>query len=264
MQTFYRKFNALKLQSFIRTVLLSILFATLMFSTTTHADTQKDPALLPYELTYAATYNGMDINAKRQLTSSEGHYTLTTTAENMLSNIEEKSEFLLDNSGTIVDQDYQYKRSILGIKKKEKLTYDRETGTAHYKSKKKERQVNLDDGQLNRLTYQVQLQRDLLNLKNPALKKPNATFEYQVISRGRLKTYRFEVIGDETLETPLGNVKATKVKRIRKNNDRETLFWFAPQWNYTLVQLWQREKGGDDYKIVLQKGTHNGQQLGQL
>lgn len=214
---------------------------------------QSDPALIPFDLSYAATYNGMDINANRRLTLESGRYTLSTTAKNMLSNIEEQGEFLVDKCGLIVDQAYKYKRSILGMKKTEKLKYDRKTGVANYDSKKKKRQVTLEDGHLNRLSYQVQLRRDLINGVSP--------LQYQVISRGRLKPYNFEIMGEETLETPLGNIKTVKVKRIRKDNDRETLFWFAPQWNHLLVQLWQREKGGADYKIVLQEGMLNNQKL---
>lgn len=227
----------------------------LLIATPAYSDThpKNDPALLPYSLSYAATYNGMDINAERQLKQEAGKYTLSTTAKNMLSNITEQGVFLVADNGTIIDQNYQYKRSILGMKKTEKLTYDREAGIAKYKGKKKKRQVTLEEGYLNRLTYQIQLRRDLINGSSP--------LEYQVISRGRLKTYKFERQGEETLETPLGNIKAVKVRRIRKDNDRETLLWFAPQWNHLLVQLWQREKGGEDYKIVLQQGSLNGTAL---
>ena len=144
-------------------------------------------------------------------------------------------------------------RDIQILKKTENLTYNRKTGVANYDSKKKQRQVTLADGYLNRLTYQLQLQRDLINGVSP--------LQYQVISRGRLKSYNFEVMGEEILDTPLGKINTTKVKRIRKDNDRETMLWLAPKWNYLLVQLWQREKGGGDYKIVLQQGTLNGDAL---
>ncbi|MEH6466943.1 MAG: DUF3108 domain-containing protein [Porticoccus sp.] len=206
-----------------------------------------DLALTPYTLSYAATYNGMDISAERQLTLNGDRYVLTTTAKNLFSSIEEEGAFLLDEKRGIVDQGYQYKRNILGIKKTEKLRYDREVGVANYKTKKKKRQVTLENGYLNRLSYQVQLQRDLINQVSP--------LQYQVISRGRLKQYNFETQGEETLDTPLGKIKALKVKRIREDDERETLFWFAPEWNYLLVQLWQREEGGEDYKIVIKEGS---------
>ena len=74
----------------------------------------------------------MDIDARRQLTLQSGRYTLSTTAKNMLSNIEEHGEFLVEEDGLIIDQGYKYKRSILGMKKTEKLRYDRKTGVANY------------------------------------------------------------------------------------------------------------------------------------
>jgi len=206
-----------------------------------------DLALTPYTISYSATYNGMDISAERQLKLEGKRYVLTTTAKNLFSNIEEEGTFLLDEKRGIVDQKYQYQRSILGIKKTEKLRYDWEAGVANYKTKKKKRQVTLEDGYLNRLSYQVQLQRDLINQVSP--------LQYQVISRGRLKQYNFETQGEETLDTPLGKITALKVKRIREDDERETLFWFAPEWNYLLVQPWQREEGGEDYKIVIQEGS---------
>ncbi len=216
-------------------------------------DTNFDPALTPYRLAYAANYNGMDIKAERQLIFDGNQYVLTTTAKNMLSSIEEEGAFTLDKNQRIVDQSYQYKRNILGMKKTEKLKYDRKMGIANYKAKKKERQVTLEDGLLNRLTYQVQLQRDLVNQVSP--------LQYQVISRGRVKQYNFETLGEETLDTPMGKITALKVRRVREDDDRETLFWFAPQWNYLLVQLWQQEKGGEDYKITLKEGNLDKQRL---
>jgi hypothetical protein len=237
-------------------MLLSAIFAVPAYSgsqgESQHAP-QADLALTPYNLSYAATYNGMDIDVNRQLKLESGQYSLNTTATNMLSKITEHGVFQINDQGVIIDLDYQYKRSILGMKKTENLNYNRETGIAHYDSKKKQRQVKLKDGYLNRLTYQLQLQRDLLKDVSP--------LQYQVISRGRVKPYHFEVVGEEILDTPLGKINTTKIKRIRKDSDRETLFWLAPQWNYLLVQLWQREEGGEDYKIVLQQGTLNGETL---
>ena len=220
---------------------------------TANDDTNCDPALTPYHLEYAANYNGMDINAQRQLTFDGKQYRLTTTAKNMLSSIEEEGAFVINKKQLIADQHYEYKRNIFGMKTTEKLTYEREARVANYKSKKKDRQVKLKPGQLNRLSYQVQLQRDLINQVSP--------LQYQVISRGRVKQYNFETLGEETLETPMGKIPALKVRRIREDDDRETLFWFAPEWNYLLVQLWQKEKGGEDYKITLKKGSLDNQPL---
>lgn len=211
-----------------------------------------DAALQPYRLSYAATMNGMDINAERQLSINGDNYQLVTSAKNMLGSITEEGKFTLDGKGVIVDQGYQYERNIIGMKKEEELSYDRTAGVANYESKKKKRQVKLDGNYLNQLSYQIQLQRDLLN--------GVSDLQYQVIARGRLKDYNFEILGEENLQTPLGPFKTIKVRRVREDDDRETIMWFAPSLNYLLVQLWQHEDG-DDHKLVIKSGTINNQPI---
>ena len=210
--------------------------------------------LQPYQLTYEASYNGMPISAERQLQAlPNGDYELTTTAANFFASITEKGIFSTDENGAFVHQSYQYKRNVFGKKKTEELIYDRTNMVADYTTKKKHRQVPLDKEYLNRLSYQVQLRQDLINGKE--------LLEYQVISRGRLKTYRFEKSAQELLETDLGNIKALRVDRIRKDKSRQTALWFAPELDYLLVKLWQREEDGEEYQIVLQQGILNGQNL---
>ena len=213
--------------------------------------------LSPYQLTYEASYNGMPIHAKRELQQlPNGNWQLTTSAENFLAKITEQGQFQLNNGGNIHHKNYQYKRNVLGKKKTENLSYDHEHKVANYTTKKKQRQVTLDADYLNRLTYQLQLRRDLANQCEQ--------FEYQVISRGRLKTYRFEQAGEETLQTPLGEVSAIRVNRIREDNDRETALWFAPQLDYLLVKLWQREKDGEEYLITLKEGSIDNHNLSAM
>ena len=227
-----------------------LLLLAALFTATAHADT--DPVLIPYKLTYAANLNGMDLDAERELRVSGNQYRMITSAKNLLGSITEEGSFTLDDRGVIVDQGYEYERSIIGMKKTEELSYDRNSGVARYETKKKKRQVKLEGDYLNRLSYQVQLQRDLVNGTTP--------LQYQVISRGRLKDYRFEILGEETIDTPLGPFDTVKVRRVREDDDRETVMWFAPALNYLLVQLWQSEDG-DNHKLVIKDGIINNQPI---
>ncbi|TNE81945.1 MAG: DUF3108 domain-containing protein [Gammaproteobacteria bacterium] len=212
-----------------------------------------EAALVPYKLSYAATMNGMDINAERELRVIGDSFEMVTSAKNLLGSITEEGRFKLDEQGVIVDQGYEYERNIIGMKKTEELSYDRNSGVANYETKKKKRQVKLDGNYLNRLSYQVQLQRDLI--------RGESDLQYQVIARGRLKDYNFEILGEETLDTPLGPFKTIKVRRVREDDDRQTLMWFAPTLNYLLVQLWQKEEDGDDHKLVIKAGSINNQPI---
>ena len=37
--------------------------------------------------------------------------------------------------------------------------------------------------------------------------------------------------------------------------------WFAPEFNYLLIKLWQREKDGEEFHISLKEGNLNGKPL---
>jgi hypothetical protein len=95
----------------------------------------------------------------------------------------------------------------------------------------------------------VQLSQDLIAGKN--------NFSYTVTNGRKIKTYKFEIIGEEVLKTPLGEVKTVKVKRSRENDDLVTYAWFAKDFQYLLVRM-QQEEDGSDYTIYINKASING------
>ena len=56
-------------------------------------------------------------------------------------------------------------------------------------------------------------------------------------------------------------VPPIKVERVRDptQSKRQTILWFAKDWDYLLVRLHQVEKDGKEYQIMLQDGSVNGQ-----
>jgi hypothetical protein len=53
----------------------------------------------------------------------------------------------------------------------------------------------------------------------------------------RLRKHHMQVIGVETLDTPIGNIECLVVEKKRdEDSERKTLFWVAPSLNYLLVK----------------------------
>jgi hypothetical protein len=241
-----------------------ILYFAVLFSFT-NTEAQEDQihplALTPYNLNYVSSYKGMNIATNRTLKKALNVFTLTAASKNMFAKLIEEATFRVDTNGDITGIKYESSKNILGAKKKELLLYDVDMGIAKYKSKKKKREFSLELGHLDGLTYQLKLQSDLINLarkKDQLAAKKISSLHYPLITKGRQKIYHFEILGEEMLETLLGKITTLKVRKLHKNDKRETLLWFAPKWNFMLVQLWQNEKNGDDYRISIEKGTLNG------
>ena len=215
-------------------------------------ETASPLSLQPYQASYSATFNGMPIEAQRQLIKLEQGYRLETSASNFIGKMRETELLHLGPEGGIRIDGYTSKRSFFGSKRKEKLVIDHQRNKAIYTRKKKRRETDLQPDYLGPISYQLQLRRDL------AL--PDSPLEYTVISHGKIKRYEFERLGDEVINTGLGDISALKIRRVRDNQERETIFWMAEKYAYLPVKVWQREEDGESYEMLLMSLSLEGQE----
>lgn len=210
---------------------------------------------LPFEAVYQANYSGLKVTATRSLKILEnGKQELRFSAKSWIAQIEEFSQFQWNDEGKLVPHVYEYHRTGLGKDRHAVLTFDWNQGQVTNNVQRKPWTMDLPEATLDKLSYQLQLRSDLLN-QSPDL-------VYSVADGGRLKDYRFELQGEEVLDTPIGKVKAIKIKRLRKaDKKRITYLWLAQDWNYMVVRLRQQEKDGKHYEINLARANLNGQPL---
>lgn len=99
-------------------------------------------------------------------------------------------------------------------------------------------------GTMDKLVYQLALMADL--------KQGKTELAYTLIDDDQIKIYRFRVVGEETLTTPLGTLKTLKIERIMDaDSKRRTTFWCAPGLDYLLVRLDQQENGSDEFSALI-------------
>ena len=230
---------------------VSTFFLFCFLNTPLLASENTSPSTLqPYQASYSATFNGMPIEAERQLIKLEQGYRLETSASNFLGKMRETERLHLDTEGRIRIDGYTSKRSFFGSKRKEQLIIDHQHNKAIYTRKKKRRETVLQPDYLGPISYQLQLRRDLA--------QPNSPLEYTVIAHGKIKRYQFERLGDEVINTGLGDISALKIRRVRDNKERETIFWMAEKYAYLPVKIWQREEDGESYEMLLKSLTIEG------
>src|SRR5690606_10257864 len=83
-----------------------------------------EPELTPYHAVYEARYNGMPIEAHRQLQHTDKGYRIVTEARNFLGHIREEEHFQRDAKGRLIPENYVYDRKILGKSRKETIAVD--------------------------------------------------------------------------------------------------------------------------------------------
>lgn len=79
------------------------------------------------------------------------------------------------------------------------------------------------------------------------VKSGEKKFTLLVLDKDQIKTQSFQVIGNENLRLPIGDVKSIKVERLRDHSSkRSTSIWLAPQWDYVVVKAIQEV----DHEVV--------------
>lgn len=216
-------------------------------TTAAPAATQTKPALNPFYAKYIAFRNGSDIgHAIMSLEQSDEGYKLFYQSDVsifFLSDTRSETSHFNIVDGQFIPHTYAYLREGTGRDKSLNLTFnDNETITI--KSRKKQASTINWQGEWDNQLYRFDLQRQL--------KQGVTETRYNLINyRGELKSYGFEVAGEEVLKLPFGKLNTIKVKTIRNNNRRVTWSWFAPDLNYQLVRLQQFKEGDEQGDIQL-------------
>ncbi len=225
-----------------------LLSSALFFTTPSIADS------LDYSARYQANYNGLEIEAAYELQDlGDGHYKQTSHATSLFGKIEEDAEFKVTDQGIIHPHLYSYKRSVMGVSKSERQSFDWELMRVKYEKKDSTVVSALEPGVLDTVTHKVQIRRDLISGTRP--------LSYQVMKRGKLKTYDYEVVGEEIVNTKLGALKATKIRRLMNTDkNRDTVVWLANDWNYLIIKLTHVDNG-EKNTLNISKGSVGGKEL---
>ncbi|WP_331345611.1 DUF3108 domain-containing protein [Cellvibrio sp. UBA7661] len=203
---------------------------------------------------YKAKLYGFNITVTNRLTqTADNQYHLLFKAESMIGSITEQSKMQWNPAQhTVSPLHYSYARRGVGKDRTAELSFDWNKKSVTNNVQKISWQMDIAQKVQDKLSYQIQMQQDLLN--------GSKSFSYQIADGGRLKEYKFIVECEEILDTPLGKVNTIKVKRSRENDERVTYAWLAKDWNYLLVRLQQEEKG-DVYTIYIHKATLDGKSI---
>jgi hypothetical protein len=229
----------------MRLVHRSIAAALLCSSLGANADS---PPISPFKAIYSSEWDvgiSLDGEVERSLVATpEGQWTFRTYASAMVASIDEQSTVRFENE-QVVPLNYLYKKKVLGKKRKASLIFDWDSSSVKNDVDDKPWSMEIPKETQDKLSYQLQMRLDLkAGQKGP--------FSYQIADGGKLKQYDFKIIGNETIQSPLGEYETIKVEMDRgPNAKRETYIWYAPELDYMIVKLKQTEPDGKAYALHL-------------
>lgn len=230
----------------LRLLQFKIIFALSLAGIASCVSADDQPLIQAHSASYEAHIShGINLtgNATRELIQlNDGSWSYRFYVDTTPAEITERSIFDLSN-GKLKPKQYDYLLSGFLIKDRhQSVIFDQENGTLKEKYKKKQWVLKAPDNILDRLNYQLQLQVDVGSGKKE--------LEYEVIHKGNIRHYRFEVMGEESIDTRLGQKVALVVQKLRDGDKkRETKLWFDQSPPYPLLKMIQTEPDGEYYEI---------------
>ena len=154
-----------------------------------------------------------------------------------------ESSRLVPEQRTLQPVYYSYARTGYRKKRDVSIEFNRETGKIKNTINDDFWHLPLEPGVMDKLLYQLAIMYDLQNGRTPV--------SYRIADGGKIKTYGFEKLGEEVVETPLGSFNTIKMLRHKPGSSRKSVFWCAPDLEYLQVKVEHTEKDGSKTVAVL-------------
>lgn len=190
--------------------------------------------LPPYEATYTTKLRGVKITGTRKFeNTSDNKYKVSWKAKALWMRLNEWSEFELIDGKRIRPISYHYTRKGLGTDKPTHILFDWENNIINASKGDDKYQFALEPNTLDRLSYQVQMQIDLL------IKPDSEQLNYIIANHDRLARYVFNFEKQEVIKTELGNTLSRIFKREKR--DKTTRIWLSQEQYFVPVKIEQTE-----------------------
>lgn len=212
------------------------------------ADYKVTRTLLGNEMTAASAELRLELGAEGGYRYSSSLRPIRVVAMFYGDELAEYSRGQLDDGGVWPEL---YEMRLSGRKPRQgSIVFAREAGKVTQRFKGKEVQQRVPPEAHDRLSLHLRMARDLA--------AGQRAMQYLMVDQNRLRVYRFEVKGDEWIDTPLGRFETLRVEltgRLRLGNnakgldvanaetdtdltgEKQTTFWMAPSLGYVPVRM---------------------------
>lgn len=140
--------------------------------------------------------------------------------------------------GVFQPDDYRFTFSLVGFRSRWSAEFDWPAGTLTTGKKSRKTVLSLASGAMDPMSL-------FLNTGS-YLASGQSEIQVDVIDEDEIETHLYVAEAVESLDTALGCLETTRVKRIRKNAKRTSLAWYANELAYIPVMLQHKKKNGNE------------------
>ena len=220
-------------------------------------------SLTEFSAYYVASTNGISGEAERHLIhQAEDRYRLNVSLEAkvagvQIGDLEQASEFLWTEQGI---RPLQYDYQVSGVSSDiETVSFNWDAGIALSADEDESWTIALEDQVLDQMSYQQALA--LAVAENPEAEE----HRLKLVDGPIVEEHRFRMLGEEIIDTPLGQLRCIKLERVREENSgRATTIWLAADWEHLLAKIEQRNPSGMQIELSLRMALVGGETVQAL
>jgi len=175
-----------------------------------------------------------------------------SVAAQSLMSMKERSRVTLSDS-QLIPLSYSMRQT--GFKEKlESIEFDWVQSTATISSGKRYRKVKIEGEIFDKLSHQLNI--------HSYIKQNTNQISFNIIDESRIQKYQYSVLGNEDIETPLGEFPTIKIKRtLPDDTSRSIVFWLSSEWEGVLLKMSQVINGAITVNFEIQEGRINGESV---
>ena len=143
--------------------------------------------------------------------------------------------------------EYNYERIKKKVKRHKKTVFDWRNNQAYIVDNETKLTLDLKSGMTDKLLYEIEIMRDLKMGRHPNT--------YSVIDGAKIKTYYFDYLGEEIVDTLIGQLNTVKIVRRKPGEKAKTILWCANELHYLPIKLESTDDDGAVTIAVINKLT---------
>lgn len=202
---------------------------------------------MPYLAQYKAKIRGISVNLEEQLKAlSDNQFEIAVQAKTFYASFSQRSLFEFKN-GIPDPVSFESAQKIFGNARSYQITFDDKS--AHYKKGDTRIDLDVPAGIQDILSVKLVLRHWLAQRDSQSKNE----IEIPVVSKKKLKQYKFVVVGEQVIKTLAGSFNAIEVEQIKAGRKSAT-FWFAKDWSYMLLKM-EADDDGKSESMKLSSGV---------
>jgi len=155
--------------------------------------------------------------------------------------------------GRFMTEDFKIAFSLIGYKTGWTAEFDWLAEIVTIDDKGNKTELSLADGATDPFSL-------FLNIRS-YLTENQTQVTLNIIDEDVIDTELYEVEPDERFDSALGCLKTTRFKRIRKNNKRTSMVWYADQYDHIPVLMHHSKRKGNKLELLITSLQFDGQQI---